>query len=88
MHTVNKPVSSPLPRYIRVTHIGDLTRLLARVLRDLQTGSISENKSRTIAYVANSYAKIYELSEIEKRLTAMESAIAQMTGPAGFTPGE
>ena len=70
-------------RPVRVQSIKDAERLLARVLLQLQKGEISESKARTMAYVANSYAKMFEVSEIEKRVEILESLISGGQGEGG-----
>lgn len=62
-------------RPVRVQSIKDAERLLARTLLQLQKGEISESKARAMAYVANSYAKMFEVSENEKRIEALESIL-------------
>jgi hypothetical protein len=62
-------------RPIRVRSIHDAERLLARVLMQLQKEDISEGKAKTFAYVANSYAKMLEVSEFDKRITELENMV-------------
>ncbi len=59
-------------RPIRIRSVKDARRLLARILRQLQLGEISESKAKTISYVANSYAKLFEVSELEERVAELE----------------
>jgi hypothetical protein len=63
-------------RPVRVTDLKGATRLLARVLFQLQKEDISESKAKTISYVCNSYIKAFELSEVEKRVLALEQSAA------------
>jgi len=63
-------------RPIRIRSVKDARRLLARVLKQLQLEKISESRAKTISYVANSYAKLYEVSELEERVTELEKLTA------------
>ena len=63
-------------RPIRVRTVRDARRLLARVLKQLQLEEISESRAKTISYVANSFAKLYEVSELEERVTELEKLTA------------
>lgn len=63
-------------RPVRVQNVKDAERLLAKVLLQLQKGEISESMARAMAYVANSYAKMFEISEMEKRIETLESLIS------------
>lgn len=64
------------PRPIRIRTVKDARRLLTRVLRQLQLEEISESRAKTISYVANSFAKLYEVSELEERVTELEKLTA------------
>ena len=63
-------------RPIRVRTVRDARRLLARILKQLQLEEISESRAKTISYVANSFAKLYEVSELEERVTELEKLTA------------
>ena len=63
-------------RPIRIRSVKDARRLLARILKQLQLEEISENRAKTISYVANSYAKLYEVSELEERVSELEKLTA------------
>ena len=63
-------------RPIRVRTVRDARRLLARILKQLQVEEISESRAKTISYVANSFAKLYEVSELEERVTELEKLTA------------
>jgi hypothetical protein len=63
-------------RPIRVRTVRDARRLLARIMKQLQLEEISESRAKTISYVANSYAKLYEVSELEERVTELEKLTA------------
>jgi hypothetical protein len=43
----------------------------------LQLEEISESKARAISYVANSYAKLYEVSELEERVEKLEMSLTE-----------
>ena len=61
---------------IRIRSVKDARRLLARVLKQLQLQQISESRAKTISYVANSYAKLFEVSELEERVEELEKSAA------------
>jgi len=63
-------------RPIRIRSVKDARRLLARILKQLQLQEIPESRAKTISYVANSYAKLYEISELEERVTELEKLTA------------
>ena len=63
-------------RPVRVRTVRDARRLLARILKQLQLDEISESRAKTISYVANSFAKLYEVSELEERVTELEKLIS------------
>ena len=43
----------------------------------LQQDLICESRAKTISYVANSYAKMAELSDVDQRLTLLENKVLQ-----------
>jgi hypothetical protein len=69
-----EPVASLRP--MRIKNLHDCSRLLGRVLMQLQKGEVSDNKAKTISYCANSYAKVFELSDLETRLNKIEAVLA------------
>ena len=62
---------------IRLYNLKDAKRQYSRIFNELYHDQLEHNKARTLIYVLNSFVRSLELSEIEKRLQALEERIAQ-----------
>ena len=64
-------VPTPQRRKAQLDRLEGVRREMARVYRDMESGSDSQDGSRLV-YVLTQIAKVLELTEIERRLTAIE----------------
>lgn len=53
---------------------------LAKLYHDLSEGEITENKARTLAYIASIMLKAVEISELEEKLDTIEKQVKEIKG--------
>lgn len=57
---------------IRISSVRDARRLLARLIREFQTGRVEDRWAKTLTYLVVSYVSVTRDSEIEERLQRLE----------------
>lgn len=62
----------PTPPRINLSSIEHVRRELARVYRDARTGKIETQDATRFAYILDRLLKVFELTEIERRIAALE----------------
>jgi hypothetical protein len=60
---------------IRLENPRQIRRFLGKLMNDVYTGTVETETARTIATLANSFLKCYEISETELRLNVVETTI-------------
>ncbi len=73
MPTNTEILDDPLPR-INLSTSDDIRREMARVYRETRFNKISPTNATKLTYILISILKVYEATEIEKRLVDLEKA--------------
>lgn len=63
---------------IRLETPRGVQRLLARMINQLNDGSMKENTARTIGYLAGVLLKSFEVAEFEERISKLEGALDEI----------
>lgn len=77
----NKFNMNPIPlrgvgckRSIRLKNASDIMRLMGRTINEVMRGEIETDTARTVGYLSSVMIKALEISDIQKRLDALEKA--------------
>lgn len=66
------PVGSGQP--VKLAAVGDVLALLERAVNDVLALENSVNRARAVGYLAGAWGALYESSELERRIAALEAA--------------
>lgn len=64
---------------VRLATLDDVLGLLERAVNDVLTLENSINRARALGYLAGAWGTLYESSELEKRVAALEALYADKT---------
>lgn len=59
----------------RLDSFKSIKRLYANIINDFNNDKIPESKAKTLSYMLNGFAKVIEVSELEKRLIELECKV-------------
>lgn len=65
----------PVEKIVDVRNIKTALRMLSKVIRQLQLGTINDTRAKTLIYALVSYKDIYRESEFEERIKKIETKI-------------
>ncbi|MGH7800993.1 MAG: hypothetical protein ACREOW_10270 [Thermodesulfobacteriota bacterium] len=63
------------PKYVKLTSVKHIRRLLSKISNDLILGSITPQVANSIAHLCTVLLKTLELTNLEGRLEAVEEAL-------------
>lgn len=62
----------PLETIINVATIKDATKLMGRIIKQYQLGTITSEQAKTLSYLLQTYVNSFKMMEIEEQLTEYE----------------
>jgi hypothetical protein len=68
----DRPVTFAMPE---IASANDAAKLMASILAAVASGSVTPHEASVIAHLVETYAKTLEITEIERRLAALEGEI-------------
>jgi hypothetical protein len=84
---VNNSMEYPEKKAVKLNNVRQMRKFISRVMNEVYTNQISTDQARTLSTLANTYSKLYELSETEKRLDIIEKQLS-INNESLFLPEE
>ena len=65
----------------RLENLSDISKFMARLIREVYTNKLDQSKAGRLAYMCNIFKNCREASDIEKRVEEIEALLKERSTP-------